>query len=172
MSFVTVLGSHLIIWAITGTKISFVATSRRVRRPVVNCPSENYSLLNFTRRKSRHSAVTSQLAPSCWNYTALSILTACCQILHWLPDSILDTWVIPTQAITVLHSITAWLFEGTQCRHVCMFGDCFGTNHFYMWCSWTVHIRWGWMLLASHWKDYFFLKWDLGCVVDSFFIIQ
>ena len=37
------------------------------------------------------------------------------------------------------------------------------------WCSWTVHIWWGWMLLAARWKENSSWSGDLGCVFDPFF---
>ena len=43
-----------------------------------------------------------------------------------------------------------------------------------LWCSWSVqlfnvHIWWGWMLLASRWKESSSWSGDLGCVFDLFF---
>ena len=106
------------------------------------------------------------------------ILTSCCQILHWLPDSIhegllqvyvwiywsLEPSIIENDAITFsqwafLLTITVWGFEGD------LFGDCIRSNLFsnQIWLSGTIFLQ----KSAKKYKLLAIFLIIIRCCVDS-----
>ena len=150
-----VLGSHLNICDITWDENEKYRDNKRREYGgqwrIFTC--EIIISSNLAWRKSRYSicrcvaAGTILLEP---------ILTSCCQILHWLPDIFLEDslqiyfrtyWSLEPNvredssilnphpghhflAMSLLHSITEWGFEGAQYRKICLFSHCFKEKHF------------------------------------------